>query len=105
MLNVLPPSFPARRSSVWLVPLERWRVGRVRQAASGITEDSAVAARKALVTSETMSDPAVTLGGDGFYYLVGTLDGYGYHKPDGGVKLWRSSDLKDRKSTRLNSSH
>ena len=79
---------------VGLVPLERAPDGRLRQAASVITEDSAVAARGALVTSETMRDPSVALGGDGFYYLVGTLDGYGYHKPDGGVKLWRSSDLK-----------
>jgi len=79
---------------VGLVPLERAPDGRLRQAASVITEDSAVAARKALIASETMRDPSVTLGGDGFYYLVGTLDGYGYHKPDGGVKLWRSSDLK-----------
>ena len=79
---------------VGLVPLERAPDGRLRQAASVITEDSAVAARQALVTSETMRDPSVALGGDGYYYLVGTLDGYGYHKPDGGVKLWRSSDLK-----------
>src|SRR3546814_18949602 len=77
---------------VGLVPLERSPDGRLRQAASVITEDSAVAARKALVTSETMRDPSVTLGGDGFYYLVGKLDGYGSLKPDGGVKLWRSSD-------------
>ena len=79
---------------VGLVPLERAPDGRLRQAASVITEDSAVAARKPLITSETMRDPSVTLGGDGFYYLVGTLDGYGYHKPEGGVKLWRSPDLK-----------
>lgn len=79
---------------VGLVPLERAPDGRLRQAASVITEDSAVAARKPLVTTETMRDPSVALGGDGFYYLVGTLDGYGYHKPEGGVKLWRSADLK-----------
>ncbi|MDV3458428.1 family 43 glycosylhydrolase [Sphingomonas sp. HF-S4] len=79
---------------VGLVPLERAPDGRLRQAASVITEDSAVAARKALITSETMRDPSVTLGGDGYYYLVGTLDGYGYHRPEGGVKLWRSTDLK-----------
>lgn len=79
---------------VGLVPLERAPDGRLRPAALALTEDSAVAARKPLITSETMRDPSVTLGGDGFYYLVGTLDGYGYHKPDGGVKLWRSADLK-----------
>jgi beta-xylosidase len=79
---------------VGLVPLERAPDGRWRQAASVITEDSAVAAGKPLVTSETMRDPSVTLGGDGYYYLVGTLDGYGYHKPEGGVKLWRSRDLQ-----------
>lgn len=79
---------------VGLVPLERAPDGRLRQAASMITEDSAVAARKPLITSESMRDPSVTLGGDGFYYLVGTLDGYGYHRPEGGVKLWRSADLE-----------
>lgn len=79
---------------VGLVPLERAPDGRLRQAASAITEDSAVAARKPLVTSESMRDPSVALGGDGYYYLVGTLDGYGYHRPEGGVKLWRSADLK-----------
>lgn len=80
---------------VGFVPLERAPDGRLRQAASVITEDSAVAARKPLVTTETMRDPSVTLGGDGFYYLVGTLDGYGYHRPNGGVKLWRSADLRE----------
>lgn len=79
---------------VGLVPLERAPEGRLRQASSTITEDSAVATRKPLVTSEMMRDPSVTLGGDGNYYLVGTLDGYGYHRPEGGVKLWRSADLK-----------
>lgn len=79
---------------VGLVPLTRAPDGRLRQAASVITEDSAVAARKPLLMTETMRDPSVTLGGDGFYYLVGTLDGYGYHKPEGGVKLWRSADLE-----------
>ena len=79
---------------VGLVPLDRAPDGRLRQAASAITEDSAVAARKPLIASQTMRDPSVTLGGDGYYYLVGTLDGYGYHKPEGGVKLWRSADLK-----------
>jgi len=79
---------------VGLVPLERAPDGRLRQSASVITEDSAVAARHPLVTTETMRDPSVTLGGDGAYYLVGTLDGYGYHKPEGGVKLWRSTDLQ-----------
>ncbi|RYD57744.1 MAG: xylosidase [Sphingomonadales bacterium] len=79
---------------IGLVPLERAPDGRLRQAASIVTEDSAVAARKPLVTSEMMRDPSVALGGDGFYYLVGTLDGYGYHRPDGGVKLWRSADLE-----------
>jgi xylan 1,4-beta-xylosidase len=79
---------------VGLVPLARAPDGRLRQAASVLTEDSAVAARKPLITSESMRDPSVALGADGYYYLVGTLDGYGYHRPEGGVKLWRSADLK-----------
>lgn len=78
---------------VGLVPLERAPDGRLRQSANVLTEDSAVAARRALVTSETMRDPSVALGHDGYYYLVGTLNGYGYQKPQGGVKLWRSKDL------------
>jgi beta-xylosidase len=79
---------------VGLVPLERTPDGRLRQSSGVITEDSAVAARRPLITQDTMRDPSVTLGGDGYYYLVGTLNGYGYHKPNGGVKLWRSKDLK-----------
>lgn len=79
---------------VGLVPLETAPDGRLRQATSILTEDSAVAARSPLVTSETMRDPSVTLGHDGYYYLVGTLNGYGYHRPEGGVKLWRSRDLE-----------
>jgi len=43
---------------VGLAPLERAPDGRLRQAASVITEDSAVAARKPLVTTETMRDPS-----------------------------------------------
>lgn len=86
-------SFALFCEQVGLVPLERFE-GRLRQAASVITEDSAVAARKPLVTTETMRDPSATLGGDGNYYLVGTLDGYGYHRPGGGVKLWKSANLK-----------
>lgn len=79
---------------VGLVSLERAPDGRLRQASSVITEDSAVASRHALVTSETIRDPSVTLGGDGFYYLAGTLGGFGKQRPDGGVKLWRSADLE-----------
>ncbi|PNU03500.1 family 43 glycosylhydrolase [Novosphingobium guangzhouense] len=79
---------------VGLLPLERAPDGRLRQAASVITEDSAVASRHPLVTSETIRDPSVTLGGDGNYYLAGTLGGFGKQRPDGGVKLWRSADLE-----------
>lgn len=79
---------------VGLVPLEHAPDGRLRQAASVLTENSAVAGGTPLITGETMRDPSVTLGADGYYYLVGTLDGYGYQRPDGGVKLWRSADLK-----------
>jgi hypothetical protein len=79
---------------VGLVPLERAPDGRLRQAASVLTENSAVAAAKPLVTSETMRDPSVAVGPDGAYYLAGTQDGYGYHRPDGGIGLWRSDDLK-----------
>lgn len=82
---------------VGLVPLEDAPGGRLRQSASVLTENSAVAGRKALVTSETMRDPSVALGGDGAYYLVGTQNGYGYQYPKGGVTLWRSTDLKDWK--------
>lgn len=77
-----------------LVPLELAPDGRLRQAASVLTENSVVAAAKPLVTSETMRDPSVAAGPDGAYYLVGTQDGYGFHKPDGGIRLWRSGDLK-----------
>lgn len=79
---------------VGLVPLERAEDGRIRQAASVLTENSAVADRQPLVTSEMMRDPSVMLGGDGAYYLVGTQKGFGFQYPDGGVNLYRSTDLK-----------
>jgi beta-xylosidase len=87
-------SFALFCERVGFVPLERAPDGRLRQAASVITENSAVASRKALVTSETMRDPSATLGNDGYYYLVGTQGGFGLHHPEGGVKLWRSKDMK-----------
>ncbi|WP_232308195.1 family 43 glycosylhydrolase [Tsuneonella dongtanensis] len=80
---------------IGIVPLEAVPDGRLRQAGRILTEDSAVAGRHALVTSKTMRDPSVTVGGDGAYYLVGTLDGYGYQFPDGGIKVWRSTDLEN----------
>jgi xylan 1,4-beta-xylosidase len=79
---------------VGLVPLERAPDGRIRQAASVLTENSAVADRLALITDETMRDPSATLGGDGAYYLVGTQKGFGFQYPEGGVNLYRSTDLK-----------
>jgi arylsulfatase A-like enzyme/beta-xylosidase len=79
---------------VGVVPLERAPDGRLRQAARVLTEDSAVASRGALLTSEKMRDPSVTLGGDGQYYLVGTQGGFGFTYPTGGITMWQSSDLK-----------
>jgi xylan 1,4-beta-xylosidase len=79
---------------VGVVPLERAPDGRLRQAAQVLTEDSAVASRGALLTSEMMRDPSVALGGDGQYYLVGTQGGFGFAYPSGGITMWKSSDLK-----------
>jgi len=79
---------------VGLVPLERAEDGRIRQSAKVLTENSAVADRLPLVNSEMMRDPSVMLGGDGAYYLVGTQKGFGFQYPEGGVNLYRSTDLK-----------
>jgi hypothetical protein len=86
---------------VGLVPLERAPDGRLRQAASVLTENSAVADRRALVTGETMRDPSVALGGDGAYYLVGTQKGFGFQDPDGGVTLYHSRDLQHWQSEKM----
>lgn len=86
---------------VGLVPLERAPDGRLRQAASVLTENSAVADRQALVPGETMRDPSVALGGDGAYYLVGTQKGFGFQYPEGGVTLYRSTDLKRWSSQKM----
>ncbi len=77
-----------------LVPLTFSPEGKIRPAAKCLLENSPVAGKKPIINSETMRDPSVTLGGDGNYYLVGTLDGYGYQLNKGGVKLWKSNDLK-----------
>ena len=79
---------------VGLVPLERSPDGRLRQSANVLTENSAVASARPLLTAETMRDPSVTLGGDGQYYLVGTQGGFGFAYPNGGITLYRSADLK-----------
>lgn len=79
---------------VGLVPLERSPDGRLRQSANILTENSAVASARPLLTSEMMRDPSVALGGDGQYYLVGTQGGFGYAYPNGGITLFRSQDLK-----------
>ncbi len=79
---------------VGLVPLERAPDGRLRQSQNILTENSAVASARPLLTAETMRDPSVTLGGDGQYYLVGTQGGFGYTYPNGGITLYRSPDLK-----------
>jgi len=86
---------------VGLVPLERAPDGRLRPSAKVLTENSAVADRKALIPDELMRDPSVTLGGDGAYYLVGTQKGFGFQYPDGGVTLYRSSDMKTWTSQKM----
>lgn len=60
-----------------------------------ILENTAVAWHKPLITSETLRDPSITIGGDGNYYLVGTNNFYGSDYPKDGVKLWKSGDLQD----------
>ncbi|MBM0103263.1 family 43 glycosylhydrolase [Steroidobacter sp. S1-65] len=79
---------------VGLAPLERAPEGRWRQSANVLTESGAVAAQRALISGEFMRDPSVALGGDGKYYLVGTQGGFGLVYPEGGINLWRSSDLE-----------
>ncbi len=90
----LTDKYAAVRVRPALVPLEFSKRDRLRPASSVILEDAVVSVQKPRLTSETMRDPSITLGGDGFYYLVGTQDGYGYLYGEGGVTLFRSKDLQ-----------
>lgn len=87
--------YAAVRARPSLVPLERSDLRkRLRPAGSVRLEDTVTATRRVVLDAETLRDPSITLGGDGNYYLVGTQDGYGYRKGDGGVRLYRSADLQ-----------
>ncbi len=59
-----------------------------------ILEKGVVGRTKYLLGEERMRDPSVTLGGDGYYYAVGTKD-FGWVYPEGGIEMWRSKDLKN----------
>ena len=86
--------YAAVRTRPAIVPLEFSDRDRLRPTSNVILEDSVMSTQQPRLTSETMRDPSVTLGGDGFYYLVGTQDGYGYLHGEGGVTLFRSKDLE-----------
>ena len=90
----LTDRYAAVRVRPALVPLVFSERGKLRPASSVVLEDSAVSMQQPRLASETMRDPSVTLGGDGFYYLVGTQDGYGYLYGEGGITLFRSKDLQ-----------
>lgn len=89
----LTDEYAAVRVRPALVPLELSPRDRLRPAASVILENSVMSMQQPRLTSETLRDPSVTLGHDGYYYLVGTQDGYGYLYGEGGVTLFRSKDL------------
>ncbi|MDN5210761.1 family 43 glycosylhydrolase [Fulvivirgaceae bacterium BMA12] len=84
----------AFRERPGVVPLEFSTLNRLRPSGKVIVENSQVSEYKPVLGSETIRDPSVTLGADGSYYMVGTNDGYGFQYPKGGVRLFRSRDLK-----------
>ena len=90
----LTDHYAAVRLRPAIVPMEFSDRGRLRPSDEFILEDSVMSVQKPRLTSETMRDPSVTLGGDGYYYLVGTQDGYGFLYGEGGVTLFRSKDLE-----------
>jgi xylan 1,4-beta-xylosidase len=67
-------------------------LGLLMPAPTVILEKGSVARAKPLLGTERMRDPSVTLGGDGYYYAVGTKD-FGWIYPQGGIEMWRSKDL------------
>lgn len=90
----LTDHYAAVRVRPAIVPLNFSGRGRLRPESKVILEDSVMSEQQPRLTGETMRDPSVTLGGDGYYYLVGTQDGYGYLHGEGGVSLFRSKDLE-----------
>ncbi len=90
----LTDRYAAVRVRPALVPLEFSERSKLRPASNVILEDSVTSLQQPRLNSETMRDPSITLGDDGFYYLVGTQAGYGYLYGNGGVSLFRSKDLK-----------
>ncbi|WP_170162907.1 family 43 glycosylhydrolase [Marinimicrobium koreense] len=86
--------YAALRTRPAIVPLEFSKRERLRPVSDVILEDSIVSEQEPRLSSETLRDPSVTLGGDGYYYLVGTQNGYGYLYGDGGITLFRSKDLE-----------
>jgi hypothetical protein len=85
---------------VGLVPLDRIPDGRLRPAASVLTEAGVVAGLQPVTPAIPIRDPSVTRGPDGQFYLVGTT---GRNREAAGeLALWRSPDLRNWTETRLN---
>ncbi|MFV3074838.1 family 43 glycosylhydrolase [Niveispirillum fermenti] len=84
---------------VGLVPLDRTEGGRLRPAASVLTENSPVAHARPALPETAIRDPSVTMAADGTYYLVGTTSRN--READGVLALWRSDDLREWTQTSL----
>lgn len=92
-------SFALFCEQVGLVKLESGPDGRLRPAASVLTEAGVVARSRAAAPGIAIRDPSVTLGPDGRYYLVGTTSKN--RQEAGELALWRSGDLNRWDETRL----
>lgn len=84
---------------VGLVPLTWTESGRLRPAASVLTENSPLALARPALPEASIRDPSVTMAADGSYYLVGTTSRN--RETDGVLALWRSGDMKEWTETSL----
>jgi beta-xylosidase len=87
--------YAAFRERPGIVPLEFSGSGMLRPSSEVIVERSVTSGYQMVLPSETMRDPSVTMDEEGNYYVVGTLDGYGYTYGNGGVKAWKSRNLRE----------
>ncbi len=81
-----------------IVPLVVTPHGALRPSPQVILEKGVIGSLHPITAlkDEKIRDPSVCVGHDGAYYLVGTK-AWGWRMPDGGIEMWRSTDLTDWK--------
>ncbi len=87
-------SFAITTDRFSLVNLTPSPLGRLRPNGEHILEKGPIGRLHPVqsLKDEWIRDPSITLGHDNAYYLVGTK-GWGWAVPQGGIEIWRSTDL------------